>query len=274
MDFLSQLGIDLNLLIAQIINFGVLLWLLSKFLYKPIVKRIEKDESELRQSKILKESLAVEVENFKKQKDEEIKEIKKRSRDIIKEAESVSLNIKNKSKEESEKIKNAILDKANKRAELYESELKKKYIEDIKKTSIKEFKNKLKESIASDLKENMHKMFFKFLLENTEKIVVQKNKIFQIPYSKNGEKETKKEFKDAVKKEVGDIVLEYAFSPTKKEKEEILNVISKKIGVDANMIKMECKKNPELIAGFKLEFLGVLVESNLLSEINNATKTR
>ena len=52
MEILGKLGIDIKLLIAQIINFGLLLWLLKKFLYAPIVRRIEKDERELNEAKI------------------------------------------------------------------------------------------------------------------------------------------------------------------------------------------------------------------------------
>ena len=57
MEILGKLGIDIKLLIAQIINFGLLLWLLKKFLYVPIVRRIEKDERELNEAKIQTEVL-------------------------------------------------------------------------------------------------------------------------------------------------------------------------------------------------------------------------
>ena len=65
MEFLKNLGIDVKLLIAQIINFGLLLWLLKKLLYKPFIKRIEKDEKE-------RESARVENENLEKKKNDKV----------------------------------------------------------------------------------------------------------------------------------------------------------------------------------------------------------
>ncbi|HDH31328.1 MAG TPA: hypothetical protein ENH26_00980, partial [Candidatus Wolfebacteria bacterium] len=72
MEFLGNLGIDIKLLIAQIINFGLLLWLLTKFLYKPIIKRIEKDETELKQAQIQKKELEQQKNTFVEQKKKEL----------------------------------------------------------------------------------------------------------------------------------------------------------------------------------------------------------
>ena len=58
---LTQLGIDWKLLIAQIINFLVLLAILYKFLYKPVFKilhdREEKIEKSLRQAERIEKNL-------------------------------------------------------------------------------------------------------------------------------------------------------------------------------------------------------------------------
>jgi len=43
MELLGKLGVDPRLLLAQIVNFGLLLLILNKFLYKPLIKKIEKD---------------------------------------------------------------------------------------------------------------------------------------------------------------------------------------------------------------------------------------
>lgn len=109
MQFLGNLGIDVKLLIAQIINFGVLLWLFSKFLYKPIIERIEKDEAELTQAQMKKEELEQEKKAFEQQKASEIAEVKQRSQKIIKEAEEIAKEIKNRAREEAENEKQAII---------------------------------------------------------------------------------------------------------------------------------------------------------------------
>lgn len=58
MDALTSLGIDLKSLIAQVVNFGILFFLLSKFLYKPLVNILEERKNKI--AKGLKDSLEAE----------------------------------------------------------------------------------------------------------------------------------------------------------------------------------------------------------------------
>ena len=46
---MESLGIDLKLVIAQLINFGILFWLLSKFAYKPIMNLLEERQKKIEQ---------------------------------------------------------------------------------------------------------------------------------------------------------------------------------------------------------------------------------
>jgi F-type H+-transporting ATPase subunit b len=46
---MESLGIDLKLIIAQLVNFGILLFLLNKFLYKPVVNMLEERETKINQ---------------------------------------------------------------------------------------------------------------------------------------------------------------------------------------------------------------------------------
>jgi F-type H+-transporting ATPase subunit b len=109
MEFLGNLGIDIKLLIAQMINFGVLLWLLSKFLYKPVIKRIEKDEKELSSAIEEKKKIDDEKEALEMQKKKEITKSKKRAKEIIKEAEIIAGSIEKNAREESAAEKQAVI---------------------------------------------------------------------------------------------------------------------------------------------------------------------
>jgi len=109
MEFLGNLGIDIKLLIAQIVNFGVLLWLLSKFLYKPIVRRIEKDKIELSLAIEEKEKIEAEKEALAQYKKKETTKSKKRAREIIIEAEAIAESIEKKAHEESAREKQAVI---------------------------------------------------------------------------------------------------------------------------------------------------------------------
>ena len=81
-DILTQFGIDWKLLVSQLINFCLILIILNFFVYKPILKVIQK-----RNDKI-KEGL-----DKAKEADVRLKEIDNIGKGKIKEAENASINI-------------------------------------------------------------------------------------------------------------------------------------------------------------------------------------
>lgn len=122
MEILGKLGIDIKLLIAQIINFGLLLWLLKKFLYGPIIRRIEKDERELNEAKTQQEKLEKEREKFQKQKTTELKETRKKAETIVTEAEAISKKIKDHAHKEAEEEKEKVIQQIQSRLKDIENE--------------------------------------------------------------------------------------------------------------------------------------------------------
>lgn len=115
MELLGKLGIDIRLLIAQTVNFGLLLWLLAKFVYKPILKQIEKDENELKNARIEAESLLREKNDFAREKEKEIANAKNKAREIIEKAENVAKEIKKRAYEEGEREKKAVVEQIHAR---------------------------------------------------------------------------------------------------------------------------------------------------------------
>lgn len=105
MYFLGNLGIDIKLLIAQLINFAILLWLLTKFLYKPIINKIEEDELKLNQVHTDTKAFDQERQELDKQKIE----AKKQAREIIKEAEEIGEKTKERIQKEAEEEKQAVI---------------------------------------------------------------------------------------------------------------------------------------------------------------------
>jgi F-type H+-transporting ATPase subunit b len=108
-ELFNRLGIDISLLIAQIINFGLLLIILRKFVYAPIVARIEKDEHELRKAQELSKILEEKQRVFEVTKKKEVSEAKQRAQDIIEEAESIAENIKTNATHDIEQEKRAVM---------------------------------------------------------------------------------------------------------------------------------------------------------------------
>jgi F-type H+-transporting ATPase subunit b len=109
MYLLGQLGIDPPLLIAQIINFGLLLWILSFFLYKPLMRQIEKGEKELEQSTVDRSALEKEQNDFEEKKKKDMTDAQERIRAIIAEAESTAEEIRKRARDESQKEKQAVI---------------------------------------------------------------------------------------------------------------------------------------------------------------------
>lgn len=85
---MENLGIDFRLIVVQIINFGLLLFLLTKFLYKPILKIL--DERKKRIAKSLADAQKIEEErvSLKEEKEKELKKAKDEAKEIVSEAKS------------------------------------------------------------------------------------------------------------------------------------------------------------------------------------------
>ncbi|MEO0122388.1 MAG: F0F1 ATP synthase subunit B [candidate division WOR-3 bacterium] len=102
MEALTKLGINPLLLIAQILNFLILLWILNRFLYKPILK-LFKDRS----SKI--EDGIKTAENLKKQ----AAEAEERHRQLIEEAKKEAHRIIEQATKLGDEEKKKIIEMAN-----------------------------------------------------------------------------------------------------------------------------------------------------------------
>jgi len=117
MEILGKLGIDIHLLIAQIINFVILLFILNKFVYKPILKEIE--EKNIEDNKKQKE-LEEKENQLKSQLEEAKNEIiksKRKANNIIKEAEILAEQIKLRTQEEIETEKRKVFSQIKKLSE-------------------------------------------------------------------------------------------------------------------------------------------------------------
>jgi F-type H+-transporting ATPase subunit b len=272
MKFLGQLGIDIKLLIAQIINFGLLLWLLKRFLYRPIINRIEKDEKELEEAQTQKEQLKKEKEIFLQQKKKEIQEAEKQAKEIIKEAESIAEKIKQRTQEEGKKLKEQIIRQSSLEIQSQKKNLEKELQLEIAQKIKKNLLNSMKQIILEDnLGEVMQKIFFKKLLDALASLKLEKISLEKLPAVLKGNKsEFEKELQRMVSEKIGPIVLEYAFPLDKAQEKRLTALLAEKLNIEESLLKITKKKEDNLLVGFRLEIMGQLIENNLLAEINNA----
>ncbi len=115
MNFLGNLGVDIWLLIAQIINFIFLMWVLTKLVYKPLIKRIEEDEAAFAEVKKAREELEKREKQIEHKERLYIKNTKNKAKAILSEAEEIAESIKKKAQTETVLEKKAVMQQVNQR---------------------------------------------------------------------------------------------------------------------------------------------------------------
>lgn len=88
MEILENFGIKPVLLLAQIINFVILLYILKRFLYKPILKVLEKRKNKIETSMNQSDQIQKKFEELDKKQQEILDNARKESAQIIDEAKS------------------------------------------------------------------------------------------------------------------------------------------------------------------------------------------
>lgn len=122
MELLQKLGIDWKLIIAQIINFLILLGVLYKFLYKPVLNFLDQRSKKISNSLEKASKIEEDFKNTKIKNEAILIEAKKQAAIIIEEAHSKSEQIHKEkitrtaieAKEVVEKAKQQILDEKEK----------------------------------------------------------------------------------------------------------------------------------------------------------------
>ena len=130
---MENLGIDIKLLIAQMINFGLFFFIIKKFVTKPFLNFVEDEKSKEAEKARLMEKMAKQEEEYaKKEKDLQMR--------IKKEMEKALLAAKNDAK----LVKEEMINEAKSEAAVIRENAKKEIIED-KEKLYSEIKSKIAE---------------------------------------------------------------------------------------------------------------------------------
>ncbi len=277
MEFLGNFGIDVKLLIAQIINFGLLLWLLKRFLYKPIIERIEKDETELKQTEIQKEELEQQKNAFIEQKKKEIVTAKNRAQEIIKEVEYVSTEIKKETYEKAKKEAEMMITQSKNQLESLKPEIEKEIFKKIQEEIRGSFEKSFRSIFSLSLQKEFQNVFWTDFVKQIKELTLQKLKdpnlveVFEKLNVATRKNIIEKELEEIFAQKIGPTVLEYAHPLTIEQEEKLEKILSEKVGIKLNIIK---KQNKSIINGFRFEIAGIIIESNLLNIINDASNLK
>lgn len=83
---MDKLGIEPKLLLAQVVNFCIILFVLSKLLYKPILSMLEKRKNEIAEGLKMTEKMRDEEEKFQQKKQKMLEMTRKEAQAILEEA--------------------------------------------------------------------------------------------------------------------------------------------------------------------------------------------
>lgn len=83
---MEQLGIEPRLLLAQVINFLIIVFVLAKVLYKPIITMLDKRKREIEEGLKLTQKMREEEEKMQVKKAKFLEEARKEGRGVIEEA--------------------------------------------------------------------------------------------------------------------------------------------------------------------------------------------
>lgn len=86
MSFLTDFGVQPILLLAQIVNFLILLFILKKFLYKPILKVLEERKQKIADSLSNAEEIEKRLQKIGDEREDALRKAAKETEDLIAEA--------------------------------------------------------------------------------------------------------------------------------------------------------------------------------------------
>jgi len=112
-----KFGLDWHLLIAQAINFGILLFILWKFLYRPILNILDKRRSKIEEAQNFVEQITQEKEALDAKTSQIIEQARIESEKIMENAKKIAITESNNILEKANNASNQMLEKAKEEIE-------------------------------------------------------------------------------------------------------------------------------------------------------------
>ncbi len=148
---MEQLGIDPRLIIAQIVNFGIILFLLTKILYKPVLTFLEKRKKEIADGVAMAENMKVEEKKVLEKQEKILAEARKQAKAMIDDAKKTAKEEAGVMMEKAQKQAGQLMDKT--KVEMIS--MKKELEKSVRKEAVEEAQEKILRALPKtwDLKE-------------------------------------------------------------------------------------------------------------------------
>ena len=112
MEELGNIGINLELLVAFVINFIILLVLLSVFAYKPIIRKLDERQAIIKESMEQAEQIKLQTARTEEEIKAQLDTARKEGQQIIAQATQIGDRLKNEAKEEARQEAESLITKA------------------------------------------------------------------------------------------------------------------------------------------------------------------
>jgi F-type H+-transporting ATPase subunit b len=236
--------------IAQIINFFVLVWLLRRFLYKPVLKAIDERENKIASE--LKDAKAKETEAKKEQA-----EFLKRNEKFDQQKKKLMDNVIAETNGEREKL----LEDARNEAAVLRSKLGK---------SLDAMQENLEHDIAQKTQEEVFAIARKTLKDLASMSLEEQSVNIFINRLKELKNEEKKKLTDAFKSGSDSILVQTAFDLPSKQQTEIKSTVNEILGTKT---QFQFKTVPKLISGIELTSNGYKLAWSISEYLSSIQKS-
>ena len=146
-ELIRKLGIDWKLLVAQIVNFVILLFLLKKFLYKPLINLMNKRREKIIEGLEKAKKGEEEFVKIAELREKELAKIQKEAEGLIQKAKEIGDKKQQEILKEAENKTKKIIEEAKGRIEIEKEKMLKEVRKDIANLVINATEKILKEKI-------------------------------------------------------------------------------------------------------------------------------
>jgi len=236
--------------IAQIINFLILVWLLRRFLYKPVLKAIDERENKIALQ--LKDAKAKETEAKKEQA-----EFMKKNEKFDRQKKKLMDKAVAETNEEREKL----LEEARNEVAVLRSKLEK---------SLNAMQENLEHDIAQKTQEEVFAITRKTLKDLASMSLEEQSVNIFIGRLKESKNEEKKKLTEAFKAGSNSIMVQTAFDLPSKQQTEIKSTVNEILGTKT---QFQFKTVPELISGIELTSNGYKLAWSISEYLSSIQKS-
>lgn len=149
---MEQLGIDVQVILFQVANFFILLYILKRFLYKPVIDMLEKRKQTVIQNQQLKEDLDKKMDDIHKQQESLLAETREEARGIMDQAREQGEQIQESLRAEGKKQADQIVEKGQQEVEQLKDSIKREMREEVSTIAVNVTQKVLEEQLTPEQK--------------------------------------------------------------------------------------------------------------------------